>query len=139
MTTKASLALTFSTLHFFERKNHFMKSWKCCCQEQQMFSALQFLTFYYLDPAIQLSMSSTLSTIMVLLTACNELPVSLIGSLELQEPRKKACVNLKSLLSKAVISIHRHHVASRTWCPSQKATENLNNVSLHNQNMKIYF
>lgn len=32
----------------------------------------------------------------------------------------------------------RHHLASRTCCPSQKATENLNDVALNKQNVKIH-
>lgn len=98
-----------------------------------MFLALQFLTFYHLDPAIQLSINPSLSTVMVLLTACHEQLVSLIGSLELQEPGKKSTsVSFKRLLSKAVVSMDRYHLASRTCCVSQKAIENLNDVALNN-------
>lgn len=79
---------------------------------------------------------------MVLLTACYE--VSLIGSLELQEPRgkkkkKKGCVNFKRLLSKAEVSMDRYCLVSRTCCQSQKAIVNLNDVALNNQKMKTHF
>lgn len=32
----------------------------------------------------------------------------------------------------------RHLLASRTCCPSQKTTENLNDVALNKQNVKIH-
>lgn len=52
---------------------------------------------------------------------------------------RKACVNFKVLLSKALISMDRCCVASRTCCPTLNVIENFKDVALNNQNMKTHF